>query len=84
VYLILEYAGKGELYKELQKLGRFDEKRTATWVGWLQCCTCCSAGARSGMHQAVLHMHNHTTLVFPPDLPDMFTSAWERGMPEPC
>ena len=29
VYLILEYAAKGELYKELQKLGHFDEKRTA-------------------------------------------------------
>lgn len=30
VYLILEYAPKGELYKELQKQGRFDEKRAAT------------------------------------------------------
>jgi hypothetical protein len=30
VYLILEYAAKGELYKELQKLGHFDERRTAT------------------------------------------------------
>lgn len=29
MYLILEYAAKGELYKELQKLGHFDEKRTA-------------------------------------------------------
>lgn len=43
VYLILEYAGKGELYKELQKLGRFDEKRTATWVGWLQGAHTCTA-----------------------------------------
>lgn len=30
VYLILEYAAKGELYKELQQLGHFDERRTAT------------------------------------------------------
>ena len=30
VYLILEYAAKGELYKELQKYTYFDEKRTAT------------------------------------------------------
>lgn len=30
VYLILEYAAKGELYKELQRLGHFDERRTAT------------------------------------------------------
>nr|XP_033781478.1 aurora kinase B isoform X2 [Geotrypetes seraphini] len=30
VYLILEYAPRGELYKELQKYGRFNEQRTAT------------------------------------------------------
>jgi len=30
VYLILEYAAKGELYKELQKCGRFNDQRTAT------------------------------------------------------
>lgn len=30
VYLILEFAPRGELYKELQRCGRFDEKRTAT------------------------------------------------------
>ena len=30
VYLILEYAARGELYKELQKCRRFDEKRAAT------------------------------------------------------
>ena len=29
IYLILEFAAKGELYKELQKAGRFDEKRSA-------------------------------------------------------
>ena len=32
VYLILEYAAKGELYRELQRCNRFDEKRTATCV----------------------------------------------------
>ncbi|XP_053119835.1 aurora kinase B [Hemicordylus capensis] len=32
VYLILEYAPRGELYKELQKYQRFDEKRTATYM----------------------------------------------------
>lgn len=30
VYLILEYAPRGELYKELQKEKKFDEPRTAT------------------------------------------------------
>lgn len=30
VYLILEYAARGELYKELTKCTRFDEKRSAT------------------------------------------------------
>ena len=30
VYLILEYAPKGELYKELQKNTRFNDQRTAT------------------------------------------------------
>ncbi|GFH25152.1 protein kinase domain-containing protein [Haematococcus lacustris] len=30
VYLILEYAARGELYKELQKAHTFDEARTAT------------------------------------------------------
>lgn len=29
VYLILEFAAKGELYKELQKCGRFDEERAS-------------------------------------------------------
>jgi len=32
IYLILEYAAKGELYKELQKHGRFDEKRSAKYI----------------------------------------------------
>lgn len=35
VYLILEYAAKGELYKELQKCVRFDEQRTATYIASL-------------------------------------------------
>ena len=30
VFLILEYAAKGELYKELQKVHHFDERTTAT------------------------------------------------------
>ena len=30
VYLILEFAARGELYKELQKERNFDEQRTAT------------------------------------------------------
>lgn len=29
IYLILEFAAKGELYKELQKVTKFDEKRSA-------------------------------------------------------
>ena len=29
IYLILEFAAKGELYKELQRNERFDEKRSA-------------------------------------------------------
>ncbi|XP_015681945.1 aurora kinase B-B, partial [Protobothrops mucrosquamatus] len=32
VYLILEYAPRGELYKELQKYQRFDEQRSATFI----------------------------------------------------
>ncbi|KAG8141045.1 hypothetical protein E2320_003681 [Naja naja] len=32
VYLILEYAPRGELFKELQKYQRFDEQRTATFM----------------------------------------------------
>ncbi|KAJ7315902.1 hypothetical protein JRQ81_002064 [Phrynocephalus forsythii] len=32
VFLILEYAPRGELYKELQKYQRFDERRTATYM----------------------------------------------------
>ncbi|XP_042332328.1 aurora kinase C-like isoform X2 [Sceloporus undulatus] len=32
VYLILEYAPRGELYKDLQKHQRFDERRTATYM----------------------------------------------------
>lgn len=35
IYLILEYAPRGELYKELQKSRTFDEQRTATvGKGW--------------------------------------------------
>jgi aurora kinase len=35
VYLILEFAARGELYKELQRAGRFGEPRTATYVASL-------------------------------------------------
>lgn len=35
VYLILEYAAQGELYKELQRCGRFDERRAAGYVASL-------------------------------------------------
>ena len=37
VYLILEYAAKGELYKELQKCNRFPEDRAAN-VRWIVAC----------------------------------------------
>jgi len=29
IFLVLEFAAKGELYKQLSKLGRFDEKRSS-------------------------------------------------------
>ncbi|XP_021011456.1 aurora kinase A isoform X3 [Mus caroli] len=32
VYLILEYAPLGTVYRELQKLSKFDEQRTATYI----------------------------------------------------
>ncbi|XP_003787761.1 aurora kinase A [Otolemur garnettii] len=32
VYLILEYAPLGTVYRELQKLAKFDEQRTATYI----------------------------------------------------
>lgn len=35
VYLILEYAARGELYKELKKARRFSEERSATYVASL-------------------------------------------------
>ena len=35
VYLILEYAAKGELYKDLKKCQRFDEHRAAAYVASL-------------------------------------------------
>ncbi|KAK5817354.1 hypothetical protein PVK06_022278 [Gossypium arboreum] len=45
VYLILEYAAKGELYKELQKCKYFSERRAATVslffiISRLDCCAC--------------------------------------------
>jgi aurora kinase, other len=35
VYLILEFAARGELYKDLQKLKRFPEERAAFYIGSL-------------------------------------------------
>ena len=32
VFLILEYAARGELYKELQRVHHFDERTTATYA----------------------------------------------------
>ena len=32
IYLILEYAAKGELYRELQRQGKFSEAQTATYM----------------------------------------------------
>lgn len=32
IYLILEYAAKGELYRELQRHGKFSEAQTATYM----------------------------------------------------
>lgn len=32
VYIILEYATNGEVFKELQKCGKFDEKRAANYI----------------------------------------------------
>uniref|UniRef100_A0A8C2FPX1 non-specific serine/threonine protein kinase n=1 Tax=Cyprinus carpio TaxID=7962 RepID=A0A8C2FPX1_CYPCA len=32
VFLILEYAPRGEMYKELQRCGRFDDQRSATYM----------------------------------------------------
>eukprot|EP00741_Cyanophora_paradoxa_P014279 tig00020780_g13771.t1 len=32
VYLILEYASRGELYKELQRCGKFPERRTVDYI----------------------------------------------------
>ncbi|XP_053106151.1 aurora kinase A isoform X2 [Hemicordylus capensis] len=49
VYLILEHAPRGEVYKELQKLTKFDEQRTATYMTEL-------AGALSYCHsKRVIH-----------------------------
>ena len=42
VYLILEYAQKGELYSMLKKVGRFDEKQSATYISQLiEALICC-------------------------------------------
>ncbi|KAJ8257967.1 hypothetical protein GJAV_G00191680 [Gymnothorax javanicus] len=35
VYLILEFAPRGELYSELQRCGKFDEQRSATYIAEL-------------------------------------------------
>ncbi|XP_006881715.1 PREDICTED: aurora kinase A [Elephantulus edwardii] len=40
VYLILEYASLGTVYRELQKLSRFDEQKTATYITQLAGALC--------------------------------------------
>ncbi|XP_013793648.1 aurora kinase-like, partial [Limulus polyphemus] len=35
IFLILEFAARGELFKELQKCGKFDDKRAATYIAQL-------------------------------------------------
>ena len=42
IFLMLEFAGKGELYKQLQRHGRFSEKRSSRVsyvmeLGYLSC-----------------------------------------------
>lgn len=32
IFLVLEFAAQGELYKQLSKLGRFDEKRSSRYI----------------------------------------------------
>lgn len=32
IFLMLEFAGKGEMYKQLSKVGRFSEKRSARYI----------------------------------------------------
>lgn len=32
IFLMLEFAGKGELYKQLHRHGRFSEKRSARYI----------------------------------------------------
>ena len=64
VYLILEYAAKGELYKQLQEAHHFDEKRTAMYAfrpivhatyAITALTTCCS---KSLLKQHLLHNPN--------------------------
>lgn len=55
VYLILEYAPRGELYKELQKCRRFDEQRSATVSRGVGAPSCCRPGwlwAMAGTEEA--------------------------------
>lgn len=40
VFLILEYAHKGEVYKEMRKKGHFTEKEAATVIYFLKCVQC--------------------------------------------
>ncbi|KAF2154579.1 kinase-like protein [Myriangium duriaei CBS 260.36] len=37
IFLILEFAGRGELYKHLQKAGRFSEPQTARYIAQMAC-----------------------------------------------
>lgn len=41
IFLILEYALRGELYRELRKNGRFSEKQAATVISICNFCVLC-------------------------------------------
>ncbi|KAI2656658.1 Aurora kinase B [Labeo rohita] len=50
VFLILEYAPRGEMYKELQRCGRFDDQRTATTPDHVRDSGLSAAGDDRGSH----------------------------------
>ena len=69
MYLILEYAAKGELYKELQRCKYFDEKRTATCASILSWGTYHRIGTDSWLSEESLSardMHASPSGTLPP------------------